>query len=97
VVTERKEREIKLAHQENVLNALFRSLMIGIALFDYLEGKYLDVNDSALGMLGYSRDEFEHLGSMMFFLKNIMRKYLLPWNSFLKSIFAARIKGGVCQ
>lgn len=58
VVTERKEREIKLAYQENILNALFRNSMIGISLNDYHGENYMDVNDSMLGMLGYSKEEF---------------------------------------
>ncbi len=54
----RKEYELKLSYQENILNALFKNSPIGIVLNDFGTGEFLDVNQVLLDNLQYTKSEF---------------------------------------
>lgn len=56
-ITERKKIEEKLRQSEEKLRRVFDSIDDGISVTD-LEGTVLDVNEKALQLSGYSRDEF---------------------------------------
>jgi PAS domain S-box-containing protein len=56
-ITERKRTEEVLRQSEERFALVFRFSPVAIALTTSTEGRYLDVNDSLLKLLGYSRDE----------------------------------------
>jgi PAS domain S-box-containing protein len=55
-ITEKKEAEKKLKESENKYRTLFESSTDGIYSTD-MEGKFIEVNEAFLKMLGYSRSE----------------------------------------
>lgn len=55
-ITLRKERELRLTYQENILNALFIGSPVGIVLTDFESSRYLDINNAFLELLGYEKD-----------------------------------------
>jgi PAS domain S-box-containing protein len=55
-ITSRKERELRLVYQENILHALFLGSPVGIVLTDFDSAKYLDLNNAFLDLLGYEKD-----------------------------------------
>lgn len=57
-ITERKQAELELEHQEQLLRGLFELSPVGIALTDFETGAFVDVNDALLLSTGYSREEF---------------------------------------
>ncbi len=57
-ITERKQAEIDREHQEQLLRGLFELSPVGIALFDFESGRFIDVNDALLASSGYTREEF---------------------------------------
>lgn len=57
-ITSRKNREIEIAYQKDILNALYKLSPIGIALNDYETGRFIDVNQKLLDPTGYSKAEF---------------------------------------
>ena len=73
-ITERKERELKLAYQENILNALFQNSPIGIVLNDFESGEFLDVNRALLDNLQYQKDEFINLD-----YRKLTTEDVFPW------------------
>jgi len=60
-ITERKQAEIELEHQEQLLRGLFELSPVGIALNDFETGAFIDVNDALLASTGYTREEFLRL------------------------------------
>lgn len=60
-ITDRKQTEAVLRASEQRFSAIFRGSPIGISLTRLQDGRFLDVNDAFLSLLGYSRDEI--LGS----------------------------------
>ncbi len=56
-ITERKRTEEILRQSEERFASVFRFSPVAIGLTTAAEGRYLDVNDSLLNLLGYSRDE----------------------------------------
>ncbi len=56
-ITERKAAERKIKESEERFSKIFHSNPVGIAITKIETGEYLDVNDSMLKMLGYSREE----------------------------------------
>jgi len=59
--TERKKVEEKLRNSELNYRNLINGMPESVWVIDF-EGNFLDVNDAAVKMLGYSRDEFQSLG-----------------------------------
>lgn len=57
-ITQRKERELQIAYQKNILDALFELSPIGIALTDFETGRFIDVNPKLLEPTGYTKEEF---------------------------------------
>ena len=56
-ITERKAAEKKIKESEERFSKIFHSNPVGIAITKIETGEYVDVNDSLLKMLGYSREE----------------------------------------
>jgi PAS domain S-box-containing protein len=56
-ITESKQAEAALRQSEERFSKVFLANPAGIALTDLDDGKFIDVNDSYLHMLGYSREE----------------------------------------
>jgi PAS domain S-box-containing protein len=56
-ITERKEAEVALRQSESLFAKLFQANPAAIVLSVPDTGRYLDVNDSYLRLIGYSRDE----------------------------------------
>ncbi|MCC5915652.1 MAG: PAS domain S-box protein [Balneolaceae bacterium] len=57
-ITERKKAENELLYNQNLLEALYDLSPIGIALNDYENGTFIDVNDKLLEPTGYTKEEF---------------------------------------
>ncbi len=55
-ITERKEREVELEKTKEKFQSYVRNAPIGVLVTD-LEGEYIEVNDSACEMTGYSEEE----------------------------------------
>lgn len=60
-ITTRKERELQVDYQKNILDALYELSPIGIALNDYETGQFIDVNQKLLEPTGYTKEEFLNL------------------------------------
>ena len=60
-ITERKNAEQNLQNSEQKFRELFHFLPAGIALLDIKEENYLEVNESLLGLSGYTKEEFVQL------------------------------------
>jgi diguanylate cyclase (GGDEF)-like protein/PAS domain S-box-containing protein len=56
-ITERKHTESALKDSERRLSAVFQASPIGIVISKVADGQILDVNDAALRLYGYTRDE----------------------------------------
>lgn len=56
-ITERKQAEAVLRESEQRFGAVFRGSPIGISLTRLSDGRFLDVNDAFLDLLGYAREE----------------------------------------
>lgn len=56
-ITERKHADEALRESESRLSTVFRASPIGISVTRVSDGKFLDVNDAALRLYGYRRDE----------------------------------------
>lgn len=56
-ITERKAVEKKIRESEERFSRIFHSNPVGIAITKVETGEYVDVNDSMLKMLGYSRED----------------------------------------
>jgi PAS domain S-box-containing protein len=64
-ITERKEAEVALRESEKRFRMVFNNVRDGVfvhpILPDNQPGPFLQVNDAACAMLGYSREEFRHM------------------------------------
>jgi two-component system cell cycle sensor histidine kinase/response regulator CckA len=56
-ITERRRNEERLRQSEERFSKAFRSSPLAITISTLAEGRYLDVNDSFLSIMGYKRDE----------------------------------------
>jgi len=56
-ITTRKAAEKKIRESEERFSRIFHSNPVGIAITKVETGEYIDVNDSLIKMLGYSREE----------------------------------------
>ncbi len=56
-ITDRKVVEAALLQNEQRFRGLFELSSVGIALNDYVTGRFLEANDALLAATGYSRDE----------------------------------------
>src|ERR1019366_1089504 len=56
-ITERKRAEVALFKSEERFSKAFRNNPIAITISTEAEGRYLDVNDAFLNMLGYQRKD----------------------------------------
>ncbi len=56
-ISERKKSEEIIKQSEEKFNAAFQASPAGIIIANGITGKYLDVNDSFLKMIGYQREE----------------------------------------
>lgn len=61
-ITERKLAEIAVRESEARFRAIFNNAAVAIAIVD-LTGRFLQINDKSMQMLGYSREELLHLTS----------------------------------
>ncbi len=57
-ISDRKRAEEELRHSEEKYRQLFETVSDAILVFDGQTRKFIDVNESALRMYGYSREEF---------------------------------------
>lgn len=96
-VTIRKEKELQLVYQENLLNTLFRNSPVGIVLTDFKDSLYLDVNQSFMDLVGYGKTEllqmtFEDITPLEF--KEIEEKIRidLAQNKFYRSFHKEYIR-----
>ncbi|HKS37219.1 MAG TPA: PAS domain S-box protein, partial [Verrucomicrobiae bacterium] len=56
-ITERKRAEEKLRQSEERFSRAFHASPVAISIATFKEGRFIDVNESFLGLLGYSREE----------------------------------------
>lgn len=57
-ITIRKNKELEINYQKDILNALYELSPIGISLNDYETGKFIDINQKLLEPTGYSKEAF---------------------------------------
>jgi PAS domain S-box-containing protein len=57
-ITERKQAEENLRRSENKFKMLFALSPVGMAMVDHATGEFLEVNNSILQAVGYTKDEF---------------------------------------
>jgi PAS domain S-box-containing protein len=58
-ITQRKQVEAELRHNEERLRKIVASTAVGVLFFDEVTGRLLDANDTFLSITGYSRDEMD--------------------------------------
>jgi len=56
-ITLRKNKQLAISYQKEILNALYELSPIGISLIDYTTGQFLDGNNKLIEPLGYTKDE----------------------------------------
>jgi len=56
-ITERKKLEVKLRQSEELFSKAFHASPVAISITTLPEGRIIDVNDSFIRIMGFSRDE----------------------------------------
>jgi len=56
-ISRRKKTEDALKRSERLVSNVFRSSPVGIGITTFEEGSFIEINDAALNMLGYARQE----------------------------------------
>ena len=71
-VTECRETELKLAREREQVNMLLEFTPVILILREWDSGQILFVNEGSAEILGYSRDEFEQMGSIDTAAQNLL-------------------------